>query len=147
MLKRHTFWLWTAVVLLLLNACFHTLSLFISLEPQNGTERQLIELMDTYRLGMGAGFRPTMGNLFTALSSCFSLLCLLGGLTNLLLLRKRAPARLLKGIVGIHLLVFGACFAMMAFFTFLLPIIVTGLIFIAFLISYVLIPVDQIEAA
>jgi hypothetical protein len=140
MLKRYTFWLWTAVAFQLLTALLHSISLFVTPEASTETERQLITLMNTYRLDAGAGFHPSMGNLFTALSSCFSLLCLLGGLTNIFLLRKKAPADILKGSVGIHLIVFGACFAMMAFFTFLPPIACTGLIFVSLVISYVLIP-------
>jgi hypothetical protein len=147
MLKRYTFWLWTAVVFQLLTALFHSISLFVTPEAQSETERQLISLMNTYRIDAGGGFHPTIGNLFTALSSCFSLLCLLGGLTNILLLKKKASPDILKGSVGTHVVVFGACFAMMAFFTFLPPIILTGLIFVSLVISYVLVPVHTGESA
>jgi hypothetical protein len=139
MLKRYTFWLWTAVVFQLLTAAVHSVGLFLSPAPQTDTERQLIELMTKYRMDLG-GFHQTMGNLMTALSSCFSFLYLLGGLTNVFLLRKKAGPDILKGSVGIHLIVFGACFAVMAFLTFPPPIIMTGLVFIFLVISYVLIP-------
>ena len=81
MLRRYTFWLSAAVIFMLLTAAFHAISLFVKLEPANETERQLIELVTTYRMDAGAGFHPSFGNLMTALSSCFSFLCLLGGLT------------------------------------------------------------------
>jgi len=147
MLKRYTFWLWSAVVFQLLTAFIHSISLFVTPEAQNETERQLITLTDTYRLDAGAGFHPTMGNLITGLSSCFTLLCLLAGLTIIFLLRKKATPEILKGSVGIQLLVFGACFAIMAFFTFLPPIVCTGLIFVSLVISYVLIPGRSEQAA
>lgn len=140
MIKRYTFWLWAAVVFQLLTAFFHSISLFVTPEPRNEIEKQIIQLMTTYKMDLGGGFHRTMNNLVTALSSCFSLLCLLGGTTNILLLGKKAPADLVKGSVGIHVIVFGACFAIMAFFTFLPPIILTALIFICLVISYVMVP-------
>ena len=128
MLKRYRFWLWLAVVFMFLTGAVHSISFFVRPVPGNEVERQLIELMSTYKNDFGAGFHPTMGNLFTALSSCFSLLCLLGGLTNAYLLKKRVDAGILKGIIWINLLVFGICFVMMLVFTFLPPIVLTGLI-------------------
>ena len=82
MLKRYTFWLWIAIAFLLLNTVIHSITLFIQPAPQNEIERQLNHLMTTYHNDFGAGFHPTPQNLFTALSSCFSLLCLLGALMN-----------------------------------------------------------------
>jgi hypothetical protein len=128
MFKRYTFWLWLAVFFQLLTAVAHSLSLFITPLPANDTERQLFDLMTNYRPNMGAGIHRSMGELFKALSSCFSLLCLLGGLINIYLLRKRVDAGVIKGLVGIQLLVFGICFGIMAVFTFLPPTILTGLV-------------------
>lgn len=128
MLKRYTFWLWIAIVFMLLNATLHSVTLFIQPAPQNETERQLTQLMRTYRNDFGAGFHPTTQNLFTALSSCFSLLCLLGGLMNAYLIKKGVGAEIMRGVIVIDLLVFGICFGVMAVFTFLPPIVLTGLI-------------------
>lgn len=139
MFKRHTFWLWTTVVFQLLTAAIHSTSFFVASVPQNETERQLIELMNTYRQDLGAGFQPSTREILTALSSCFTLVYLLGGLSNAFLLRKRAAADILKGIVGINVLIFGACFVIMFFYTFLPPIILTGLVFLFLIVSYFLI--------
>src|SRR4030095_7889614 len=128
MFKRYTLWLWIAIVFMLLNAAVHSVTLFIEPAPQNETERQLVQLMATYRNDFGAGFHPTPHNLFTALSSCFSLLCLLGGLMNAYLIKKRVGAEIMRGVIAIDLLVFGICFIVMAVFTFLPPIVLTGLI-------------------
>jgi hypothetical protein len=68
---------------------------------------------------------------------------LLGGLTLAFLLRKQAEVGIMKGVVGIHVLVFGICFAVMAVFTFLPPIVLTGLIFLSLLLAYFLIPRQQ----
>ena len=128
MFKRYSLWLWIAIVFMLLNAAVHSVTLFIEPAPQNETERQLAQLMATYRNDFGAGFHPTPHNLLTALSSCFSLLCLLGGLLNAYLIKKRVGAEIMRGVIAIDLLVFGICFIVMAVFTFLPPIVLTGLI-------------------
>jgi hypothetical protein len=52
---------------------------------------------------------------------------LLGALTICYLLKKKVAPEILKGITGIQLLVFGACWIVTAIFTFLLPIVLTGL--------------------
>ena len=137
MLKRYTFWLWIAIAFLLLNTIIHSITLFIQPAPQNETERQLIHLMTTYHNNFGAGFHPTPQNLFTALSSCFSLLCLLGALMNAYLVRKRVSTEIMRGVLAIDLLVFGICFVVVAIFTFLLPIIMTGLIVVFLTLAFI----------
>ena len=128
MFRRYAFWLWLAIGFLLLNTVIHSITLFIQPAPQNEIERQLNQLMITYHNDFGAGFHPTPQNLFTALSSSFSLLCLLGGLMNAYLVRKRISREVMRGVLVIDLLVFGICFAVIAVFTFLAPIILMGLI-------------------
>jgi hypothetical protein len=144
MLRRYTFWLWIAIICQILTAAGHSLSFFITPVPNSETERQLIELMTNYRMDMGAGIHRSMDQLFTALSACFPLLCILGALNNIYLLRKRVDAQLIKGLVGIQLVVFGICLGVMAVFTFLPPIVLTGLIFITLSITYFLIPSSEI---
>ena len=140
MLKRYTVWLWTAVVFLLLTGAIHSISFFVNPTPQNETEKQLLFLLSSYKLDMGGGFHPTMGNLMTALSSCFTFLCVLGGLTIAYLLKKRATPEILRGIVGIHLLVIGACFTVNVVLTFLPPIILTGLCVLFLGLGFLAIP-------
>jgi hypothetical protein len=146
MRSRHTLWLKTAVVFMLVTAAFHSLSLVARPAPRNETERQMMDLMATYRLDMGDGFRPTMTNLMTALSACFTFVCVLGGLTNAYLLRRRVPLAILKGVVGIHLLVFAGVFAVMLALTFSPPIVLTGLIVVFLLLAYLTIPVERSAA-
>jgi hypothetical protein len=118
----------------------HLPTLFLQPPPQSDTERQLFELMSSYRTDFGLGFKRSTKELVTALSACFSLVCFLGGLTLMYLARQRVELQILKGVVGIHLLVFGVCFALMAVFTFHIPIVLTGLIFLSLLATYLLIP-------
>jgi len=130
MLKNFRFWLWVTVVVQFLTAGIHSISLFLSPEPANETERSLFELMRTHHFEMGGGFSPTMENLVTALSSCLTLLCVFAALVNGYLLKKRAGSDLLGGILWINLVVFGVFFAITAIFTFPPPIVMSALIFV-----------------
>ena len=129
-------WLWAAIVMQLLTAAFHSLSFVVKDEPTNATEQQLHDLITTYKKDLGLGFTPTFWNLFTALSSCMVFLCLLAGLTNILLIRKNAGVSIIKGVVGINVIIFGAAFAVMLAFTFIMPIACIGLIFLFSLIAW-----------
>ncbi|MGH9821246.1 MAG: LIC_13387 family protein [Pyrinomonadaceae bacterium] len=145
MLKRYTFWLTAAILFQLLTAALHSISFFVSPDLKNDTERQLHELITTYHPDMGGGFHPSFWNLFTALSSCLPLLCVLGGLTLGYLMLKQVSPGLMKGIIGINALIFGVAFVVMFVFAFLPPIICMGLIFVNLVIAYVLTP--RIESA
>src|SRR4026209_2832923 len=102
MVKRYTFWFTAAAIFQLLTGLVHSASLFISPEPENETARQMYNLLTTYRMDMGAGFYPTFSNLFTALSSCFTFLCLFAALTNGYWLFKQTEPNVMKGIIGIN---------------------------------------------
>ena len=134
MKKRRYTWLWIATILQYLTAALHSIGFFVQLPPANETEAQLVKLMSTYQLDMGGGFHPTMDNLFLSMSVCFTLLCLFGGLINNFLLKRKAEDGLLKGMVVIQAIIFGIGFLVMAVFTFIPPIISTGLIFLTLLI-------------
>lgn len=136
------FRVWTRIssVLMLITATLHSISFFVTPVPANDTERQLIGLTTSYRIDAGAGFHPTYSDINLALSFCFTAICLLGGLTLLFLIRRNAAPELMKGVLLIHLLVFGAVFTMMAFFTFLPPIVCTALIALGLLGAFLLAP-------
>jgi len=140
MLTRYAFWLTAAILFQLLTGIFHSLSLFIKPVPANETEFQLLSLMTTYKMEAGAGFAPTFQSLFTALSSCFTFLCLFAAFSNGYLLWKHTDASVMKGIIGINVVIFGAVFVVMAYFTFLPPIVCSGLIFFNLLAAFVVIP-------
>ncbi|GHN00852.1 hypothetical protein WSM22_23410 [Cytophagales bacterium WSM2-2] len=129
-------WLKVTTGFQFLTAAVHSVSLITSPQGKNEMEKQLIDMMTNYRMDMGAGIHRSMDELVTALSSCFSLLYLLGALINLYLIRVKAPADLTKGLLGIETLVFGITFVIVAFLTFLPPIILTGLVFALLAICY-----------
>ena len=145
MLKRYTFWLTAAVLFQFLTAAAHSLSFFVEPDLKNDTERQLHELITNYYADMGAGFHRSFWNLFTALSACLPLLCVLGGLTLGYLMWKHAPPTLIKGVIGINLLVFSVLLVVVFVFAFLPPVICVGLIVLNLLIAYILAP--RIESA
>ncbi|MBL8181429.1 MAG: hypothetical protein JNL64_07415 [Blastocatellia bacterium] len=140
MLKRYTFWFSAAIIFQLLTGAFHAVSLFVKPEPANDTERQMLELITTYKMDAGGGFTPTYSNLFTALSACFSLLCFYAAATNGYLLVKLVEPRIMKGILAVNVAIFGICFLLMAVFTFLPPIVCTGFIFFNLLAAYIVCP-------
>jgi metal-dependent HD superfamily phosphatase/phosphodiesterase len=143
MFRRHTFWLWLAVVFQLLNAVGHSLSFFITQVPTNETERQLLELMGNYQLDMGAGFHRTTHQLFTALSACFPLFYLLGALNNIYCLKTRVEPRVLRALLAIQAIVFGIALGVIIVFAFLPPIVLSGLVFLSLAVAFFLTPKTQ----
>ncbi|MFL5742103.1 MAG: LIC_13387 family protein [Flavisolibacter sp.] len=134
-MKKYSTWLKTAAILQFIATIIHAISLFVTLPPNNETEKQLFTLMDSYRFDFGAGFHRTMSDLLLALSACFCLVCLLGSLLNWYLLRKNVGAEIMKGVININLLVFGILLVLTLRFAFLLPILLSGLIFLFLVFS------------
>ena len=134
-MKKYTIWLKTAAIFQFIAAVMHAITLFVTLPPNNETEKLLSTLMDTYKFDLGAGFHRTMGDLVLALSACFSLVCLLGGLLSWYLLRKKAEPEIMKGVITINLIVFGILFGLVATFAFLPPIILIGLVVLFLILS------------
>jgi hypothetical protein len=133
--RNFRFFLTTAGIIQVLTGLIHGLSLFISPSASNEKEEQLLELFVNYKQDMGAGYYRSMDELFTSISVCFTLLFLFGGLLNLYLLRKRADAALMTGILTLEVLIYGICFAVMLAYAFLPPIVLSGLVFITLLMS------------
>ena len=128
MSKSQKTWLIVTAVFQMLTFLMHSLSLVATPEPANDAEKQMLELMFTYRINMGAGFHPTMFNILTSFSICFSLLLLLGGLLCILLVRHKATGPLPQSIMAAQTVIFLACFVAMMVFTFMIPVVCVGLI-------------------
>jgi len=136
MIKKFSFWIWSTVILQFITGLFHSLSFFMTPEPKNETEKQLIDLTTSYKPYVGMGFHPSFASLFTGLSLCFTLLCVFGALLNWYFKKKNLAADVWKGFLFIQLIIFGALFIAMLAFTFFPPVVCTGLIFIFVLGSY-----------
>jgi hypothetical protein len=81
-----------------------------------------------------------MGNLMTAFSISFALLLILGGAVNWFLLAKKAEVAIVRGVIGINMIVFGALFIALLFLTFIFPIVCMAFVFIALLLTYLTTP-------
>ncbi len=137
MSNRHHFWLRTTAILQLITAGIHAMSFFRNRIPANESEQKLYDLMASYQLNnVGPYFHPTMQDIFTALSASFSLLYLFSGVITLYLLQKNLPSTIWKGLTSINLIVFGVAFLINLLFTFLPPIVLTGVVFIGFCLAY-----------
>jgi hypothetical protein len=125
MFSKFSFYIWGAIVSQLLSAAFHSIGFFVTPEPENDSERQLFNLMDNYKMDLGAGFSRSFADLFLSLSICFTLICTLGAVVNWYMKRKSIPADIWGGLLLIELVVFG-----------ILPIVCTGAIFFFLLGAY-----------
>ena len=134
-MNKYSTWLKTAAIFQFIAAIIHAITLFVTLPPNNETEKQLFSLMDNYKFDLGAGFHRTMGELLLALSACYCLVCLLGSLLNWYLLRKKVEPDIMQGVITINLLIFGILLILTATLAFLLPIILSVLIFLFLLLS------------
>lgn len=142
MLKSSSFWLKTASVFQIITGLVHSIVLFNDMQGQNETEVKMLALMTDHKMDMGAGIFHSMMDLFLALSSCFTFLYLLGGINNFYLLKKLEPSAM-KGYLLINIVIFGVCFAIMLFMTFLPPIILTGIVSVLLTASYFTIPAKR----
>jgi len=147
MLKRYTFWFIAAVLFQFLNAIIHTISLFITPTGDNETEQQMITLITTYKMDLGAGFHPTFFNLFTALSSCLTFLFLFAALTNGYLLLKHTAASVMRGIITINLAIFGMLLLVVTYFTFLFPVVSVGIVVVNLVAALIFLPKDGSDLA
>jgi hypothetical protein len=142
-MKRYVLWLRIAIVFQTLTAMIHSIGFFVTPQGSNETENHMLDLMTNFKMEVGLGMSRTMGELTTGLSACFTMIYMLGAIQNWYLLRKKVDVGLLKGMTGIALLIFGVSFVVMIRFTFFLPILCTGLVFLSLLISYLTIPKQQ----
>jgi len=139
-LKNYRTWLTIAIVLQLLTGLIHGVALFISPQPSNDSEKQLVDLFTGQQMDMGAGYHRTLYDLFMSVSTCFTLLFLFGGVLNWYLFRKRIANDVLAGILVIQIVIFGVGFAVMLVFAFLPPIVLSGLVFLVLALARLTIP-------
>jgi hypothetical protein len=139
MFSKYSLWIKTASVFQIITGLIHSIGLFTDMQGQNETEKKMLELMINHKMDMGAGMYHSMMDLFLALSSCFTFLYLLGGINNFYLINKLEPSEL-KGYLLINIIIFGVCFGVMLFLTFLPPIILTGIVLLCLLASYFTVP-------
>ena len=136
MVSNFSFWIWGAIIVQALSAIFHSLSFISKPNPRNDTEKQLIDLLQNYKLDMGGGIKRSFAHLFIGVSICFTFIYILGAVMNFYFLRSGITPDLWGGFLLIQVIMYGIVFLMQIRFTFWPPIIVTGLVFIFLLGSY-----------
>ncbi|HEY6504700.1 MAG TPA: hypothetical protein VIZ28_12045 [Chitinophagaceae bacterium] len=130
MLSNFSFWIWGIIVAQFLSAALHSLSFIAPAKPRNDMEKQLVDITTKYKLDMGAGFKRSFYSLFIGVSSCFTMIFILGGALNWYFLKAGISAEVWKGFLLIQLIAYGVVFLLQVRFTFLPPIIVTGVVFL-----------------
>lgn len=130
MLSNFSFWIWGTIIVQLLTAIFHSISFFAKEKPRNETEKQLIDLVKGYKIDMGAGIKKSFGQLFIGVSTCFTFIYIFGAVLNWYFLKSGIGPDIWKGVILIELVIYGIIFFLQVKFTFLPPIIVTGLVFL-----------------
>ena len=108
----------TGAALLLLIGLVHSLSLLEPMVPKNDTERQLLDLMTSYKFDLMGSVR-SMSNLLRGFSIAFMLGALTLGALGLLLSRERAG--LLKRVALINTIWLGAMTAVSLHYFFIVP--------------------------
>lgn len=138
-IKKYEFWLLAAAIMQCFTGAMHTLGIVMGSKPSNAEEAELLDLMNSYKMDMGAGFHHTMQDIMTSFSISFALLLFFAAFLTFFLHRQKLDDRTMHGVIIINLIIFLICFVTMAKFTFLPPIICCGLIFIFLLIAWFLI--------
>ena len=137
MSSNFSFWIWGAIIAQGLSALFHSLSFISKPKPRNDTEKQLIDLLQNYKMDMGGGIKRSFGSLFIGVSICFTFIYILGAVLNFYFLKSGITPAVWDGFLLIQVIIYGIVFLMQIWFTFWPPIIVTGLVFIFLLGSYI----------
>lgn len=132
-------WFKTSAIAMLLTAAIHVLSFVTAYEPINDQEKELINLSQNYKFDMGAGFYNTYQDHMTAFSVSFTLLHLSSALIILILSKKISDQSAMASLNLILLITHLINFLVTLYFTFLPPIIFTGVITFLLSVSYFLI--------
>lgn len=138
MLSSSSFWHKTGAWLQLITGLIHGTSLFADSQPTNETEKQMVELMRTYIMDMGAGFHRSFEQIFTSISAFMTLSLLFSAAVNFTLIRSELSGKALNNILLINTLYGLAASIVFYFLAFLPPFVCLLLITLAFCSAYFL---------
>jgi len=137
MTANFSFWIWGLVGTQFLAALSHSLSFIVKQRARNDTEAKLLDLVSNYRSDMGGGIKRSFNDLFIGISTCFTMVYTFGAVINWYFIKTGTGTETWKGLLLIELIAYTILFLLMIRFTFWPPIIVTGLVFIFSLGSYI----------
>jgi hypothetical protein len=121
---------------LILTAAIHSLSLINEHPAANDTERQLLDLMNNYKMDLGAGFQRSMDNLMTFFSLSMSVFTLAIGILNLLLTRFFDNRALAGKLIGFNALLWTFYLIPLYLLTFLPPLVCYAVAALLFLTAW-----------
>ena len=127
-----------ALWLLILGAV-HSTSLFIKQVPANDTERQILDLMTSYRFNLSGSLR-SMSDLMRGFSVAFMLAPLAFGVLDLVLSRERAG--LLKRVALVQIIWLAAMIVVALRYFFAVPLSVLVVALLIFALAWLKLPAD-----
>jgi uncharacterized membrane protein len=127
-----------ALWLLILGAV-HSTSLFIKQVPANDTERQILDLMTSYRFNLMGSLR-SMSDLMRGFSVAFMLAPLAFGVLDLMLSRERAG--LLKRAALVQIIWLAAMIVVALRYFFVLPLSFLVVALLIFALAWLKLPAD-----
>ena len=127
-----------ALWLLILGAV-HSTSLFIKQVPANDTERQILDLMTSYRFNLSGSLR-SMSDLMRGFSVAFMLAPLAFGVLDLVLSRERAG--LLKRVALVQIIWLAAMIVVALRYFFALPLSFLVVALLIFALAWLKLPAD-----
>jgi hypothetical protein len=127
-----------ALWLLILGAV-HSTSLFIKQVPANDTERQILDLMTSYRFNLSGSLR-SMSDLMRGFSVAFLLAPLAFGVLDLVLSRERAG--LLKRVALVQIIWLAAMIVVALRYFFAVPLAFLVVALLIFALAWLKLPAD-----
>jgi hypothetical protein len=127
-----------ALWLLILGAV-HSTSLFIKQVPANDTERQILDLMTSYRFNLSGSLR-SMSDLMRGFSVAFLLAPLAFGVLDLVLSRERAG--LLKRVALVQIIWLAAMIVVALRYFFAVPLSFLVVALLIFALAWLKLPAD-----
>jgi len=127
-----------ALWLLILGAV-HSTSLFIKQVPANDTERQLLDLMTSYRFNLSGSLR-SMSDLMRGFSVAFLLAPLAFGVLDLVLSRERTG--LLKRVALVQIIWLAAMIVVALRYFFAVPLAFLVVALLIFALAWLKLPAD-----
>ena len=130
----------TGAALLVLIGLVHSLSLLEPMVPKNDTERQLLDLMTSYKFDLMGSVR-SMSNLLRGFSIAFMLGALTLGALGLLLSRERAG--LLKRVALVNAIWLAAMTAVSQHYFFVVPTSFLAATLLIFALAWLRLPAEE----
>ncbi|HUC53994.1 MAG TPA: hypothetical protein VMR90_08095 [Candidatus Cybelea sp.] len=130
----------TGAVALLIVGLVHSLSLIRELAPANDTEKQLLQLMSSYKFDLLGSMR-SMGDLLRGFSISFMTAALGFGIFDLVLTRERAS--LLRRAALVNIIWLAAMTAVSLYYFFIVPTSFLAVTLLLFILAWFKLPAEE----